>query len=230
MLAAFAQSPSWIELLNQLLPVLLVVIVGVLTIVKRVIERYVLKRHAAPADDDAGEDATDTETADEAQTPSMMDEIKRYIDVIEGRPTSGPPTEDAPPQPTPTAPVADAASPAPPPPPPRPTREPRPARIRRRRLAAPLVDQPLDLTVSHRDLSFDATALRQAIEFTHSELLEGSAVIGRRRRGLPPVGVRRSPRAIREAMLWREILATPPGLLPPPGLEDRPGSSRPFPA
>ncbi len=224
MIALFAQGGDWSDILGNLFPYLIVVLVGLLTIVKRLIERFVLKREPTPAEGAEG-DGDAAEAGDAPAPTSVMDEIKRYIDVIEGRTESGPTVAEAPPPETEDDAEATVAPPAPPAEPSRP-REARSPRRRRRRLAAPLIDQPTDVSVSHRDLTFDAAALRRAIEFTHSELLEGSAAVTRRRRGLPQVRLRRSPTAVREAFLWREILAPPPGLRPPPGAENEPDSGR----
>lgn len=223
---------DWADLISQLGPILLVVGIGILTVLKRLFERFVLRRDpAAPTPDDDGEPT---------KPPTMAEEIKRYVDMIEGR--------DA----TATAPREDEAS----------TREPAPStttqpktsatpsrsksilqrtnRGRDRRSiesgnleemtleplapgTAPLVTprgRPLigsrdDYSISHDELRFDAKALEASIRVSHADLRAGSGPAERRDTGLARVRLSSSKRAIREAMLWREILSPPLALRPP---------------
>ncbi|MBN2491718.1 MAG: hypothetical protein JXQ29_12800 [Planctomycetes bacterium] len=186
--ALLAWGVDWLQHLDQLLPIIVVVAIGLLTLVKRGVE-ILLKRRAErartqPPDSAAGRAAPEP-------LPTVFEEMRRYFEMIEGRPATT--TEGAPP----------AAPPAPP-------------RRRPARIPLPMPSSPAEAT---RFLETAHAPAPGALPLSAQEELRSLPASRRTQalrrlrpiRGLPRVRLGNDRMSLRAAFLWREILGRPRG-------------------
>ena len=195
-----AEGGDWFRHLDNLLPIILVVLVGVLTLVKRGVE-IVMKKKAAAA-------STRREERGEKEPPgpqkTVFEEMRKYFEILEGKPTAQKPSESAGTEGEERAPAGTPDyrfGPAPAP-----------------SLGQPGLDPMLDPATStfheldHRPTHVDPHGDPRLVNFeiyTRKPLSRPQIGRSAQRTGLPRIRLTRSPRQLRAAILWSEILGKP---------------------
>jgi hypothetical protein len=221
------EGTDWFRHLDSLLPIILVVLVGLLTLVKRGVE-IILKRRAearrsAPPSPTAR--AGTSRPQAEPSEATVFEEMRRYFEILEGRqPGQKPPATPSKPRPAstrpPAAPRRSLAPPQAPQGPPRPTAPPRPKPATAEELfSLPSGSDSVD-AAAHRVEEISSEGLRAglrsefkglgaSVSVSHAELARGSGPAKSRRLTLDQVALRRDPKSVRAAILWSEILGKP---------------------
>jgi len=227
------EGPDWFRHLDSLLPILLVVLVGLLTLIKRGVEIVLKKRSESPRPP-LPRTAAPPRTRPPEPRPAeprppeatVFEEMRRYFEILEGRQQGTKPA--APPSGRPSAsrpPAAPRRSITPPGVPGAP-RAPAPPAARRPSLLSteelfslPSGSESVDAAADRVEAISSETlraglrpkfrGLGGGISVSHAELARGSGPAKSRRRGLDRVALRRDRKSVRAAFLWREILSEP---------------------
>jgi hypothetical protein len=222
---AKAEGTDWFRHLDSLLPIILVVLVGLLTLIKRAVEAMLKKRNESRRVHGPPTREPRHSVHPETQKPeaTVFEEMRRYFEILEGRQPKQKP--DAPPATRPTAhsPPAQPRRPIAPPL----VSEPRtiPAAGPARRLTtdelfslpsgAESITDAADLVESISSETLRAglrkkfRGLGAGVSVSHAELARGSGPAKSRRRTLDQVAIRRDRSSVRAAFLWSEILGKP---------------------
>lgn len=207
-------AAEWTEYIRgDLVWILVVVLIGVLTLLKRGLEMMFGgargKTRAAPGRK-PGQAPQPAQAPTPRQAPpasppprTVFEEMKRYFEILEGRPAK-PGGPSSPIRPT-TAPAPSRAEPEPEVELDRAFRLP-PGGRRVEAVAAEVMTTPGALAGR---LSARFEALDSNISISHAELARGSAAALSRQRQLARVRLARDSRNLRVAVLWSEILGRP---------------------
>ncbi len=217
-LLMFAAGSSWLEHLDRLFPIILVVAIGLLTLLKRFFEKAFKgetrpppsrRRSSRPRTGPGKGPGKDMQkeivkTAPEPPEPSVFEEMKKYFELIEGKPQPKAPEIPAwEAKPSPLPPVL-----APPPP-----EVPVGIPVMITDPSDLVADLDDDIQVTPEELGQgvipESRRLRDAMTVTTRELRRGSGPSSSRKRKLDRVQLGRGNNRLREAFLWHEILGNP---------------------
>jgi len=218
------EGTDWFRHLDSLLPIILVVLVGLLTLVKRAVEVILNKRRQSRRQHDPSTFEGRRTVHPETQKPevTVLEEMRRYFEILEGRQSAQKP--DVPPAARPPAhplPAQPRRSIAPPLSPPRevpaagPARPPTTNELFSLPSGAELISDAADRVEAisskalRKGLRPKFRSLGAGISVSHAELARGSGPAQRRRRALDRIALRRDRGSLRAAFLWREILGKP---------------------
>lgn len=206
----FGAGASWLEYLDNLLPIILVVAIGLLTLLKRFFEKT-FRGETRPSSSRKRGSRPRKDKVEPPPEPSVFEEMKKYFELIEGKPApKTPPGEPG------MSPLTEGLAP----PPPQVMADVPPSPAARNRSPVEISD-PFDLVADRDDdilvtpeelgrgVSPDTMRLREAMTVSGLELRRGSGPSFSRKRSLDRVRLGRGRNRLREAFLWHEILGNP---------------------